>query len=67
MTAIAYLDESASGWDRTLYAFLAEKHRRSGSLRTVQHPPEKGPARCHASLPPIAARFDRDVNAAPRK
>jgi site-specific recombinase XerD len=35
MTAIAYLDESASGWDRTLYAFLAEKHRRSGSKRTV--------------------------------
>jgi hypothetical protein len=30
--AIAYLDEStASGWDRGLYAFLAEKHRRSGS------------------------------------
>jgi len=36
MTAIAYLNESASGWDRTLYAFLAEKHRRSGSQRTVQ-------------------------------
>ncbi|HXH23060.1 MAG TPA: site-specific integrase [Dehalococcoidia bacterium] len=36
MTAIAYLDETASGWDRTLYAFLAEKHRRSGSQRTVQ-------------------------------
>jgi site-specific recombinase XerD len=35
MTTIAYLDESASGWDRTLYAFLAEKHRRSGSKRTV--------------------------------
>ena len=35
MTAIAYLDESASGWDRTLYAFLAEKQRRSGSRRTV--------------------------------
>jgi integrase/recombinase XerC len=33
--AIAYLDESASTWDRTLYAFLAEKHRRSGSRRTV--------------------------------
>jgi site-specific recombinase XerD len=32
---IAYLDESASGWNRTLYAFLAEKHRRSGSHRTV--------------------------------
>src|SRR3972149_5847870 len=34
--AIAYLDESAAGWERTLYAFLAEKERRSGSLRTVQ-------------------------------
>ena len=35
--AVAYLDEStASGWGRTLYAFLAEKERRSGSLRTVQ-------------------------------
>jgi hypothetical protein len=34
--AIAYLDESAtSGWERSLYAFLAEKHRRSGSRRTV--------------------------------
>ena len=35
--AIAYLDEStAAGWERTFYAFLAEKERRSGSLRTVQ-------------------------------
>src|SRR6476659_2721132 len=33
---IAYLDESAAGWERSLYAFLAEKERRSGSLRTVQ-------------------------------
>ncbi len=34
---ITYLDEStAAGWERTLYAFLAEKQRRSGSLRTVQ-------------------------------
>jgi site-specific recombinase XerD len=34
--AIAYFDEStASGWERSLYAFLAEKHRRSGSKRTV--------------------------------
>jgi site-specific recombinase XerD len=34
--AITYLEESvASSWDRTLYAFLAEKERRSGSLRTV--------------------------------
>ena len=35
--AITYLDEStAAGWEHTLYAFLAEKERRSGSLRTVQ-------------------------------
>ncbi len=35
--AITSLDESsASDWARTLYAFLAEKERRSGSLRTVQ-------------------------------
>ena len=34
---VAYLDEStAAGWERTLYAFLAEKERRSGSKRTVQ-------------------------------
>src|SRR5262245_5614396 len=37
MTAIAYLDQqTASGWERALYSFLAEKERRSGSLRTVQ-------------------------------
>jgi site-specific recombinase XerD len=36
-TNVAYLDESTTaGWERTLYAFLAEKERRSGSLRTVQ-------------------------------
>jgi site-specific recombinase XerD len=36
-TNVAYLDESAAaGWERTLYVFLAEKERRSGSLRTVQ-------------------------------
>lgn len=28
-------DASASGWDRSLYAFLAEKQQRSGSMRTV--------------------------------
>src|SRR3990170_998517 len=53
--AVAYLDETASGWDRSLYAFLAEKERRSGSRRTVEgysrmlqhffgsvgHPPDK--------------------------
>jgi hypothetical protein len=33
---VAYLDESsAAGWERTLYAFLAEKERRSGSQRTA--------------------------------
>ena len=31
-----YADESISSWDRALYAFLAEKERRSGSKRTVQ-------------------------------
>src|SRR3954470_17702021 len=34
--AITYFDQSAAGWERSLYAFLAEKERRSGSLRTVQ-------------------------------
>ena len=34
--AVAYLDESAAGWERGLYAFLAEKERRSSSTRTVQ-------------------------------
>jgi site-specific recombinase XerD len=35
--AVADLDESiVSGWERCLYAFLAEKQRRSGSMRTVQ-------------------------------
>jgi site-specific recombinase XerD len=29
-------DSSAAGWERTIYAFLAEKERRSGSERTVQ-------------------------------
>ncbi|MEX2247975.1 MAG: tyrosine-type recombinase/integrase [Dehalococcoidia bacterium] len=29
-------DDSASGWERALYAFLAEKERRSGSRRTVE-------------------------------
>lgn len=31
----AVIDESASSWERALYAFLAEKERRSGSRRTV--------------------------------
>src|SRR3954462_11768176 len=29
------IDTSASGWDLSLYAFLAEKQGRSGSMRTV--------------------------------
>jgi integrase/recombinase XerD len=29
-------DSPAAGWERTLYAFLAEKERRFGSQRTVQ-------------------------------
>ena len=29
-------DTAASGWEQTIYAFLAEKERRSGSMRTVQ-------------------------------
>ena len=27
---------SSAGWDQTIYAFLAEKERRSGSMRTVR-------------------------------
>jgi integrase/recombinase XerC len=30
------VDDSASAWDKALYAFLAEKERRSGSRRTVE-------------------------------
>jgi hypothetical protein len=52
-TNIAYLDEStAAGWERTLYAFLAEKERRSGSLRTVQSSVEFLGERLHGALPP---------------
>ncbi|MFQ6026321.1 MAG: site-specific integrase [Dehalococcoidia bacterium] len=29
-------DTSAPGWEQTIYAFLAEKERRSGSRRTVE-------------------------------
>jgi len=32
----AHIDESVSSWDKALYAYLAEKERRSGSMRTVQ-------------------------------
>ena len=37
MTAtIATFNNDASGWNSTLYGFLAEKRRRSGSMRTVE-------------------------------
>jgi site-specific recombinase XerD len=35
MQTITTFDNTAEGWERSLYAFLAEKERRSGSLRTV--------------------------------
>jgi site-specific recombinase XerD len=35
-TTITKFDNSAEGWERALYAFLAEKERRSGSRRTVE-------------------------------
>lgn len=34
-TTAILLDSNADPWQRELYAFLAEKQRRSGSLRTV--------------------------------
>jgi integrase len=34
--ALAFPVEDLIGWERALYAFLVEKERRSGSLRTVQ-------------------------------
>ncbi len=36
MQTITTFDKTAEGWDRSLYAFLAEKERRSGSRRTVE-------------------------------
>jgi site-specific recombinase XerD len=35
-TTIANFADTANAWQQALYAFLAEKHRRSGSLRTVE-------------------------------
>src|SRR5687767_972687 len=35
-TTVARVDREQSQWDQAFYAFLAEKERRSGSLRTVQ-------------------------------
>jgi len=34
--AIAFPQENLIGWERALVAFLVEKERRSGSVRTVQ-------------------------------
>ena len=33
---LAFPEENLVGWERALYAFLVEKERRSGSLRTVE-------------------------------
>ena len=35
-TAIAFPEENLIGLERALYAFLVEKERRSGSVRTVE-------------------------------
>src|SRR5712692_2196703 len=35
MQTITTFDNTAEGWERSLYAFLAGKERRSGSRRTV--------------------------------
>ena len=34
--ALAFPEENLVGWERALVAFLVEKERRSGSMRTVQ-------------------------------
>src|ERR1051325_7498592 len=36
VTEVTRIDRDRSQWDEAFYAFLAEKERRSGSLRTVQ-------------------------------
>jgi hypothetical protein len=36
MTTTIALFQDAAGWERSLYAFLAQKERRSGSRRTVE-------------------------------
>ena len=33
---VTFFEDTAEGWERALYAFLAEKERRSGSRRTVE-------------------------------
>jgi site-specific recombinase XerD len=35
-TALAFPEKKLVGWERALYAFLVEKERRSGSVRTVE-------------------------------
>jgi len=35
-TSIAAFGDESQGWQQALYAFLAEKERRSGSMRTVE-------------------------------
>ena len=35
-TALAFPEENLIGWERAMIAFLVEKERRSGSLRTVE-------------------------------
>jgi hypothetical protein len=35
-TNIANFNDTATGWQRAFYAFLAEKEQRSGSSRTVE-------------------------------
>jgi len=35
-TALSFPEQNLVGWERAMYAFLVEKQRRSGSLRTVQ-------------------------------
>jgi hypothetical protein len=41
-TTITTFDNSAEGWERALYAFLAEKERRSGS-RQLRSSPRRHP------------------------
>ncbi len=36
VTAVAVLATTADAWQQAMYAFLAEKERRSGSCRTVE-------------------------------
>jgi hypothetical protein len=35
-TALAFPEENLIGWERAMIAFLVEKERRSGSMRTVE-------------------------------